>query len=252
MIFILIWVVLMTCGTALASSNQCAQIFITKNSSGLLSQLKAKLHDNGPARILDAPLKNTSGDVSFSDFTYGKIEKLKIVETESYYTYASLPETVTRVNDFVYFGKAYGSTSLAQVYGYIKKWFSEGQTKTSVGYRGLHNSLSHHILNTFVDGAPSVFIPSTTDFFKALHFASMNQPRFKVIFILDLAGAEVLNVDAFISQVTHTESPYKESEVLLTQNLSPDRIVGALIYKGESDVATELVLNPNYKSIENL
>jgi hypothetical protein len=77
----------------------------------------------------------------------------------------------------------------------------------------------------------------------------MNPSQFKVIFILDLFGAEVLNVDAFISQRTTSKSFYNESEVLLTKNLSPERIVGALIYKGEDKTATELVLNANYKSI---
>lgn len=245
---ILFWVVLMGYEPVFANLNQCAQMFTAEYPSELLDRIQAKLQYKVPTSVLEAPLKNTSGDVKFSDFTYGKIEKFKVTETEVLYNYDSLPETLTRINDFVFFGKSFGNANLNKTYSYIKKWFSEGETKTSFGYGEPHKSLSHHILNSFVKGNPSIFVPTTSDFSKAMHFASMNPSRFKVIFILDLSGAEVLNVDAFISQLITSKPFYNESEVLLTQNLSPKRIVGALIYKGEDKTAKELVLNPNYKS----
>jgi hypothetical protein len=232
---------------ASAKSVQCAGLFGPKVSAKLLDRLQAELPERVPLTVLETPKKNTSGDVPFSDFTYGKIEKFKITEKETHYAYASLPEAVARVNDFTFYGKSYGKANLRKIQDDIKKWFSEGQTKTAIDYHQPHNSLSHHILNRPLNGAFSDFVSSTLDFSTAMHFASMNQPQFKVIFIFDLAGAEVLNVDASISQITQTETLYGESEVLLTKNLSPDRIVGALIYKGDSPVASELVLNRNYR-----
>jgi hypothetical protein len=246
---LLVMIVPMVSMQASASSAQCARMFGPKVSAKLLDRLQAELPEKAPLTVLETPLKNTSGDVAFSDFTYGKIEKFKITGQENSYAYASLPEAVTRVSDFTFYGKAYGKTNLRKIQDDMRKWFSEGQTKAAINYHQPHNSLSHHILNTSLNGAFSDFVSSTLDFSTAMHFASMNRPQFKVIFIFDLAGAEVLNVDAFISQITQTETLYGESEILLEHNLSPDRIVGALIYKGDSPVATELVLNGNYRSL---